>query len=133
VGSAMNYRIVPFLGLVFALSGCATITEQNPVIDQKMSNMTNYNSDLSECREIAMQIDAGESFVKSATIGTLTGAAIGAVVGIFDDKNFGKSVGIGAAGGAVAGGIQGGLETFEDRKEIVAKCLDGRGYAVLMP
>jgi hypothetical protein len=127
----VKYRIVPFV--IFAISGCATITEQNPIIDQKMSDMTNYNSDLSECREIAMQVDAGESFLKSAAVGTLTGAAIGAVVGIFDDKNFGKSVGIGAAGGAVGGGIKGGLETFDDRKEVVAKCLDGRGYTVLMP
>lgn len=126
-------RLTTVFVLAISISGCANITEQNPIIDAKMSDMTNYGADLSECRTLASQLNAGDSIIKTSAIGAFTGAAIGAVVGVFDSKRgFGKSVATGGAGGAVTGGIKGGLDTFEDRKEIVAKCMDGRGYAVLM-
>ena len=38
---------------------------------------------------------------------------------------------LGLGAGAVAGGGVGAYETYSDRKEIIKKCMQGRGYTIL--
>ena len=123
-----------YLGFVAGtvmLAGCASVTEQNPILDTKMSDMTNYNADLGECRQIATQVDIGKSAMTSGAIGAAVGATIGAVVGLFDKDSLETALGVGALSGALGGGVKGALGTFDKRKEVVAECLKGRGYRVL--
>jgi outer membrane lipoprotein SlyB len=124
---------VIFISLIaIAISGCASVTEQNPIVDPKVSNMANYDSDLYECRVLATQVNAGESATETAVVGAFFGSAIGAVIGAFEGgSGFGESVAGGAATGAISGGVKGSLEAYEKKKSIVGKCLEGRGYQVL--
>jgi outer membrane lipoprotein SlyB len=117
--------------VAFSVAGCASMTEQNPIIDTKNANMVSYPADLTECRAYAEQVDMGKSVGESALTGGAVGAGIGAIVGLFDKKSFGTALGAGALSGAIGGGVKGAVSTFDKRKEVVANCLKGRGYSVL--
>lgn len=126
----MRTILISLIALSF--SGCASITEQNPIVDPKVSNMANYDADLFECRTLATQVNAGGSATGTAMVGAVFGSAIGAVIGAFEGgSGFGESIAGGAASGAITGGVQGSLEAYEKKKSIVGKCLEGRGYQVL--
>lgn len=87
-----------------------------------------YETDLAQCKSIAANYKADD--VTGAAIG---GAAIGGVLGAVDDSNDNELEG--ALGGAAAGALVGALSVQEKvgdaRRDVVIRCLQGRGYKVV--
>jgi len=119
--------VIAYLLLVVT-SSCATY---RPIVDQRsIRDVQQYQFDLAECQSYAQQIDAGAS----AGAGMITGAAIGAGLGAIVGAFFGRA-GDGAAMGAALGGAQGVTQGAAygaaTQRDIVIRCLQGRGYTVL--
>lgn len=98
-----------------------------PVIDPNIpckGNSCNYDLDLVQCNGIAnSNTNYGNNTLASAAAGAALGAAIGAVAGV--------DVGYVAAGGATGGAIGGLANAAANNYQIVARCMQGRGYSVL--
>lgn len=110
------------------LAGCAATSGANyrPIIDTRNVDFNRYESDLRDCQSFATQTaGAGES----AAAGALAGALLGGVLAAAAGKNYSRSstARVGAVTGAVGAGAQG--ET--DQRNIIRRCLAGRGYNVL--
>jgi len=108
------------------LSGCAnTASGYSPIVDGPQGDA--YYADLSDCQSLAKtkRYDNGDTKT-SALVGAVAGAAIG---GIEDDSIEGAVAG--ALLGGLLGGAHGASETRTERKEIVKRCMYGRGYAVV--
>lgn len=117
-------KFLPLCIATVLLTACAgTGAEYRPVVDRPGPN---FETDLAQCQHLATQRDYvnGDSMTDTAV-----GAGIGGVVGILSNSWTGAAVGaaVGGAGGATVGG----LEAKDDRKTIVVKCMQGRGYNVL--
>ena len=111
--------------LSVAIAGCAN-TGQNyrPIVDTQ--NTSQYERDLFECQAYASQTaDAAQSAMAGAVAGAILGAAFAAIVGNGVSRN--QVAGVGALSGAVQGGARG--ET--NQRDIIRRCLAGRGYSVL--
>jgi outer membrane lipoprotein SlyB len=81
---------------------------------------------LRECQGYATQTaGAGES----AAVGALAGAILGGVLAAAAGKNYSRTstARVGAVTGAVGAGTQGEA----DQRNIIRRCLTGRGYKVL--
>ena len=96
-----------------------------PIIDPQGVDMTRYQTDLSECQNIADQVPVGERAVVGAATGAVLGGAVGAV---FGNRN---SATRGAGVGAIGGGARGASSGMSERDRVVHNCLRGRGYSVL--
>ena len=110
--------------LVSMASCTPTGGSYNPVVD---TNNPSYQKDLFDCQKLAKEfLDLGyDSAIKAGTSGAI-GAGMGQMIG-----GNTKATLIGAGIGLAAAGIGKTLETTGDRKDIIAKCLSGRGYRVL--
>jgi len=109
------------------LANCSATTGfHKPIVDRKGVDNAVYEKDLAECQEYAKD---GINPVTGAVVGAVTGAVIGTVVDKIlspgNKENIGGRIGTiyGAGGGAKAG--------MDDQKNIVKKCMSGRGYKVL--
>lgn len=124
---------------IMAITGCTaddinTVTNRGldyqPIVDMKGVDVIEFQSDLSECKEYAAQIDAAGCAIAGVLIGAAAGAVSGAIIG----NAFGNTSGgaqLGAAGG-VLGGAGGGVVSAERAQErVVQRCLVGRGYTLL--
>lgn len=113
------------LGLI--VSACAnTGANYRPIIDSKGIDFNRYEADLKECQSYAQQTaDAGQSAAAGALVGALLGAAISHAAGSRYDH--GAAARVGAVSGAAGAGVEG--ET--NQRNIIRKCLAGRGYHVL--
>lgn len=121
-----------FLFLVIVLStgifvGCAnTGAQYRPIVDLKTRDANAYEKDLRECQSYATQTaDAGQSAAAGAVAGALIGGLLAAAAGSRYDQ--GGSARVGAISGAIGAGAQG----EKDQREIIRRCLAGRGYQVL--
>ena len=102
--------------------GCASY---RPIVDTKGVDMNKYEADLGECQQYATEVDP----VGRAAAGAAAGAVIGAVIGsIFGNR---RSAGQGAAAYGLLGGAGGGAQGALAQREIVIRCMVGRGYKVL--
>jgi outer membrane lipoprotein SlyB len=114
--------------VVVSIGGCAATSGANyrPIVDNKGVDLNRYEMDLRECQNYALQT-AGAA--ESAAAGALAGAVLGAVLAGAAGKNYSKSstARVGAVSGAVGAGAQG--ET--NQRNIINRCLAGRGYRVL--
>ena len=113
------------VAIIASLVGCAnTGAGYRPMVDSRPGQ--NYEQDLGQCQQYAAKV-AGAA--ETAAVGAVIGALFGAALSIVGDNRSGRSAnaGIGALTGAVGGGVQG--ET--DQRNIIRRCLSGRGYAVL--
>jgi outer membrane lipoprotein SlyB len=113
---------------VSLLSGCAAPSGANyrPIVDTQGVDFNRYESDLKACQGYATQTaSAGESAVGGAVAGAMLGGLLAAAAG----KGYSRtnSAQVGAVTGAVSAGAQG--ET--DQRNIIRRCLAGRGYKVL--
>ncbi len=120
----MPKKFIVMAACAALLSACAgTGAEYRPVVDRPGPN---YEADLADCQKLATQRDYVNG--DSAT-DTAVGAGGGAVLGLLTNSWAGAGVGalVGGAGGATVGG----LGAKDDRKSIVIKCMQGRGYKVL--
>lgn len=87
-----------------------------------------YDTDLAQCKSIAATYKADD--ITGAAIG---GAAIGGVLGAVDDSNDNELEGAlgGAAAGALVGSLSAQEKVGEARRDVVIRCLQGRGYRVI--
>lgn len=99
-------------------------TSYEPVVDQSKCNNCNYQEDLAQCRAIASDnTNYAGNTIRSAAGGAAIGAIIGAVVG----TDIGSVAAAGATGGAI-GGLGNEMLTVN---QMIARCMQGRGYNVL--
>lgn len=106
------------------LSGCAaTGAGFAPHVDRPGPN---YNADLEACQNVASQRGYvnGDSVLDTA-LGAAGGTTIGAIASGWSGAWIGALIGtgVGAVGGAVS--------AKDDQKNIVIRCMKGRGYNVL--
>lgn len=118
-----------FIGvLLCGFTACRSVedlTGNNPIIDTKGVNITQYNQDLTECQAYADEVQIAQK----AAAGVVTGAAVGGVFGaVLGNSNTAKR---GAGVGAVGGGARGVGEGMREREHVIKSCLIGRGYRVL--
>lgn len=123
-------RLTVLVTLLFTgatLSACAT-TGQNyrPIIDTKGVQASKLEADLRDCQSFAAQsANAAQSAAAGAVAGALLGALLAAAAGSNYSRN--QSARLGAVYGAVGAGADG--ET--DQRNIIRRCMTGRGYTVL--
>ncbi|MCI5106148.1 MAG: glycine zipper domain-containing protein [Pseudomonadales bacterium] len=108
----------------FSLTACQGL-QDDPIIDPRGVNMTQYQRDLAACRAIAGQVEVGQDTAAGAVAGAVAGAAIGAIVGDSDTAQGGAGV------GAVLGGSRAAMRSLREQERVVRRCLNGRGYRVL--
>lgn len=109
-----------------ALVGCAnTASGYRPIVDGYQDEA--YHADLADCQALAKtkRYDNGDTRTSA-----LAGAVVGGAVGAIEDDSVGGAV-VGALLGSLIGGASGAAETRTDRKEIVIRCMAGRGHAVV--
>ena len=124
---------LPYLLCFCLVSGCISTQSGSifdsgsgkPIVDTKGVNMTQYELDLEECSTFSEDISTGKSIAK----GTVTGAAVGAVIEAIADNARSRRDGIEV--GAVTGGTKSGISAVQEKEQIVRRCLRGRGYKVL--
>ena len=106
------------------LGGCAqTGAEFRPHVDRPSAN---YEADLQQCQDLAKQ----RGYLQGDSVGeTMLGAAGGTAIGAIADGWSGAW--IGALIGTGVGAVDGAYQAKDDRKNIVIKCMKGRGYNVV--
>ena len=107
--------------IALGLAGCA----YRPIVDPQRSDMSRYESDLAQCRQIAEQAP-----------GPGTGAAVGAAVGYGIGQVLARTTGArnpnyGARGAAVLGAAGGAGRGEREQRQVIRNCMTGRGHAVL--
>ncbi len=122
------------IGITSMTISCAS---NDFIIDPKSSaNYDNYHADKLECEDIAKQEDYVDNVAKSSLFkglatgigsGALTALGIGAGAGL----DIQTSVLLGLGAGGLGGAGLGVWETYDARKDILKKCLEGRGYTIL--
>lgn len=106
------------------LGGCA-VEPQRPIVDSGVSR-GDYDADLGDCQRLAAARPVAANATGGAAVGAIFGALLGAAVGLR-----GNDVARVAAWGAANGGINGAAYGVAEQREIVARCMAGRGYNVL--
>ncbi|MBI5277371.1 MAG: glycine zipper family protein [Burkholderiales bacterium] len=111
-----------------ALAGCATTgANYRPIVDLRGSNPAAYETDLRECQAYATQTaGAGESAAAGAVGGAILGALLGIAAG-YGSRNYQHTAGVGAVAGAAGAAAQG----EQNQRDIIRRCMSGRGYNVL--
>jgi len=111
-----------------AITGCANSgATYKPVNDGQRSAA--YSSDLQACQQLAAERGYLNDDVKTDA---LIGAGIGALAGLADtDVNDTEGAIAGAVVGAIAGGGARMNKTRDERRQIVVRCMQGRGHSVV--
>lgn len=124
---AMKHAISAMV-VALLLVGCATpYTGANyrPMVDLREGQGENYERDLADCQAYAAsRPGAGAGAAGGAIAGALIGVVFGAIVG-GGIRN--EMAGI----GAVSGGLQGAAAGEGSQRNIIRRCMAGRGYSVL--
>lgn len=113
---------------VALLAGCATRPggiNYAPLTDLKPGQNETYMADLQACQAYAAQkADAAD--------GAATGAVVGAVaLGLMSVIIGGGGHGRWAAVGALSGAAEGAVVGEEGQRNVIRRCMAGRGYSVL--
>lgn len=113
--------------VIFSLSGCAnTGANYRPIVDTKNIDFNKYEADLRDCQLFANQTaSAGQSAAAGAVAGAVLGAALAAAAGSRYDRTSTARV------GALSGAVGAGAEGERNQRNIINRCLAGRGYSVL--
>lgn len=110
-------------------TGCATTgyTDMGyaPIVDMAGVQGSTYQADLDDCQQYAQQ-RAG------AGTGAVAGAVAGAVFGLLLNAAIGGGYRSSLAGvGALSGAASGATAGEGTQRDIIRRCLSGRGYRVL--
>ena len=110
------------------MPGGGTGAAYTPVIDGPKDEK--YYVDIGQCRELAANVEAQAN--QAALSGAVTGAVIGGLFGAAtgsqgDDRN--KRI---ATTTGLAGGLGGASQKIQDAKTVIIRCMQGRGYNVLL-
>ncbi|UAA38421.1 hypothetical protein KIH87_17335 [Paraneptunicella aestuarii] len=110
--------------ILTSLTGClSTGAQHRPIVDG--GDLANYETDLADCQKVAQQRDYINEDTKSDGI---IGAVVGALSGIGESK---EDTIAGAIIGAAIGMAGGAYDARDERKKIVIRCMQGRGYNVV--
>lgn len=114
------------------LSGCATYTGWEPVVDTYDDpNAYRLQQDIAEFKMLAHQAGStGMETAKGAAAGALFGAAAGAAIGAVAG-NLGGGAAIGAAVGGLGGSGYTGLSGEDQYKRAYINCLRNWGHQVI--
>ena len=110
---------------VLALAALAACASYQPIVDTKGVDLNRYQADLGECQKFAGEVNPAAHAAAGAAAGAILGAAIGA---IFGNRH---TAGRGAAAYGVVGAGTGAAEGAAAQRNIILKCMAGRGYRVL--
>jgi|JI6StandDraft_1071083.scaffolds.fasta_scaffold487202_1 outer membrane lipoprotein SlyB len=117
------------LTVAVILTGCATHNtgaDYRPIIDTHGKDPARLQQDLSECQAYAHQVSsAAERAAAGAVVGALLGAVFAAAAGAKGYRNESAAV------GALSGGLGAAVEGERDQRNIIRRCMSGRGYSVL--
>jgi outer membrane lipoprotein SlyB len=118
----MKMKIGLAVCLAIGVGACA----YRPVVDPKRSDMAKYESDLTECRQIAEKAPGAGT---GAAVGAVGGYAVGQVLArTTGNSNRANHAGRGAA---VLGAASGAGAGAKNKNQIIKNCMSGRGHAVL--
>jgi len=109
------------------ISGFATTgSNYTPIIDSKGGSAERISSDLAECQAYAKQtMDAASAAVAGAVIGSVVASLFAAAVGV---KSYRGRI---ATAGAMSGGLSAAGAAETNQRDIIKRCMSGRGHAVL--
>jgi len=119
-------RYMMLTALLF-LTSCSTF---RPMVDMSGKRQSQYNYDIQECQAYAEQVNPGESAIVGAAGGAAVGAILGGIVGAFFGCP-GETAAFGAALFGAGGGMQGAGAGARSQKDIIRRCMQGRGWSVL--
>ncbi len=121
-----NYITASLICSGLLLSGCAnTASGYRPVVDGYQGAA--YHEDLRDCQALAKTKDYDNGDTKTSA---LVGAVVGGAVGGIEDESVEGAI-AGALVGGLLGSAEGVAETRVERKNIVIRCMIGRGHAVV--
>ena len=113
--------------LLLGLSSVPAVSSAEQfTLDTKGVDMSQYYTDLQDCKAFAEKKSVAGDAVTGAIAGTVIGAAIGVALG--DDSDWATG---GAKWGAIDGAAQGAWSGYENKRAVLRNCLIGRGYRVL--
>lgn len=115
-------------GTSLLLVSCAG--SYRPTVDMRGVDAARYEQDLAECRTYAEEVSPAREAAVGGGLTAALGAAIGAIAGAFGG-GAGEGAAMGAAIGGVSGTAAGGAGGVSDQREVIRRCLAGRGYSVL--
>lgn len=125
----MTKIMTALLSVAVFVSGCATHNtgaDYRPIIDTQGKDSTQLQQDRSECQAYAHQVSsAAERAAAGAVVGALLGAVFAAAAGAKGYRNESAAV------GALSGGLGAAVEGERDQRNIIRRCMSGRGYSVL--
>ena len=112
-----------FMLIVFLCAGACAAKNPDIIIDPKDTDMSQYYSDLSQCRQLSSQVE--QKAGKKAVAGALAGGLIGRIIARPGSVRRGATLGV------VSGSLRGAVQTRNERLTLTKHCLASRGYAVL--
>ena len=129
-------KLISSIGILAIAAGCSSTPKV--VVDPKsMGDSRKYNSDLSECTNLAKTYDLSEDTTKNAALGAVAGGvAVAGVATAVAGAIFWPAIPFIAAGTLLGGGTAGGMKNSEvgkARDRILADCLTDRGYKTYRP
>ena len=126
--------------LIVCISGCTSnLAEYTPVVDPYNTDMSKFQSDLVQCRGIAVQVkaeyekQASNEALTNMAVGVVVGAATGAIIGsgsAYQGDYAAAGAASGMASGAAASAEYARLARFGPNR-IVDRCMSNRGYTLL--
>ena len=144
-----NIQSIILFGLTFFFFGCGSTAQRldlgtySPVIDIYQYDTDKYNTDMAQCRQLAItaqarydkqQAEEQADIIASALVGAVVGAAVGNAL---DDNNDSATT-VGAVYGASVGAASAAEANDYDRlmtkfgpSAIIDKCMANRGYKIL--
>ncbi|MBF2760324.1 MAG: glycine zipper family protein [Ectothiorhodospiraceae bacterium AqS1] len=127
--------------IFLAIAGCAMqpLSEYRPVVDSKRTDMSEFESDLTDCRAIAIELQQEyeerqmNEMMTNLIVGALVGGVVGSIAG--DSGNYqGRYTRAGALAGALASASENAysedIVRFGPRR-VVDRCMSDRGYRIL--
>lgn len=124
-------RIKKYFLCLSALMFFVSCAGYRPIIDDKNINMSQYKIDLAECQALAERINPAINTATHTAIGAGIGALFGAVLGAAVGIDAGNAAAFGATAGGLTGGTEGAINAATSQKDVIKRCLSGRGYKVL--
>ena len=123
----MKFSAFSIIFTIF-VAGCANHMGANyrPIVDTQGVDLNRYEADLQACQAYATQT---ASTAESAAVGAVGGAVLTGLMAAVGGSGYDK--GGSARMGAVAGAAGGAVTGETSQRNIIRRCLSGRGYRVL--
>lgn len=123
----MHIKAIAATAAIALLAGCATApggANYAPMVDTGQ-RIGDYNADLAGCQQYAQRAaGAGEGAAAGAVGGAIVMGVLSAILG---GGGHGRWAAVGALSGAASGAAAG--ET--NQRDVIRRCMAGRGYSVL--